>query len=366
MQSNKLTASAAPAKHNFVSLQALRGLAAVAVAFYHVYIILLEPEYGAQSVFQPIARHGFLGVSFFFVLSGFIIFMAHKNDIGNPGSILTYSYKRIIRVYPAYWIYTTLFIVAAAVGLGYPDFSWSPLNLISSYLLIPFVSDMTLPLKVAWTLVYEMRFYAIFILLLAFGWKMLWAIWAWAIAIIAVFVLGIETVDVLSPWNLYFIAGVAGYLLLDKLDGKRGIYLFLAGIILAVIYGFLSHDIERIAHLNRNRQELHFILVPTFLALIIGVVAIEKNYALVLPKWLTFLGDASYSIYLTHSAAISALLIIFKALGLNDLLGVKLTFLVVFLLSVLAGSIAYLLFEKPMVDLLRKPLRKKKSGLQRS
>lgn len=75
------------------------------------------------------------------MLSGFIILMAHHNDIGRPERFSAYVTKRIIRVYPAYWVYLTGFIAAAAVGLGYPDFSWNPRNLLTAYLLVPLASD---------------------------------------------------------------------------------------------------------------------------------------------------------------------------------------------------------------------------------
>jgi peptidoglycan/LPS O-acetylase OafA/YrhL len=257
-------------------------------------------------------------------------------------------------VYPAYWIYTTLFILAAYLGLGYPDFSWEPFNLIASYLLLPAVSDVTLPLKVAWTLVYEIRFYLIFLILIVFGWRALWVFWAWGAAILVLFLTGSEVTDLFSPWNLYFIAGMIGFLALNHLHGKQGIYLLMLGVSLTILYGFLSQDVERIAHLNRERPELHFLLAPAFLALILGVVTIEKSHSINPPNWLKFLGDASYSIYLVHSAAISALVLIFEKTCLMEIIGIRPTFLIIFILSVIVGSLAYIIVEKPLIRLFQK------------
>lgn len=47
------------------SLQVLRGLTAIAMAVYHVYIIMMKPEYGGVSLFEVPAKYGFLGVNFF-------------------------------------------------------------------------------------------------------------------------------------------------------------------------------------------------------------------------------------------------------------------------------------------------------------
>ncbi len=72
----------------------MRGLAALSVVVYHTYIILMEPQYGGHVLFAPVARHGVLGVSFFFVLSGFIISSAHWRDIGQPAAISRYAVRR--------------------------------------------------------------------------------------------------------------------------------------------------------------------------------------------------------------------------------------------------------------------------------
>jgi peptidoglycan/LPS O-acetylase OafA/YrhL len=341
-------------KNSIVTLQVLRGIAAISVAFYHVYIILMQPEYGGNVVFQPFARFGFLGVSFFFALSGFIIFTAHWKDLGTPRSIPTYLYKRVTRVYPVYWVYLTCFILAGAAGIGYPDFSWAPANLISSYLLIPFVSDMTLPLKVAWTLVYEIRFYIFFIVLLVFGFRAIWAFVVWGALILVSFFAGVETVpDVLSLWNIYFLAGMVGFLVLDRIPVHFGVALFCIGIFLFVLFVLLGDDIKRIAQLDANHPELHLILAPAFLALILGGVLMERAYDLRFPRILQLLGDASYSIYLVHSAAISVIVLISKKLGLIEMLGVQAFFIFTFLLAVAAGTIAYFVVEKPFVGLFR-------------
>jgi len=346
-------------QYNIVSLQVMRGLAAVAVVFYHVYIILMSPEYGEHVVFQQLARHGFLGVGFFFVLSGFIIFMAHARDIGRPSTVPTYVYKRVARVYPAYWIYLTAFICAAGAGIGYPDFSWDIGNLTSSYLLMAFVEEMTLPLKVAWTLVYEIRFYAIFILLLIFGTPFLWAFVVWGGAVVVAFlILGTNVPDVIALWNLYFLAGMLGLLALDRVPAKLGGWIFLTGVALFVVYGFVGSDILRIRHLEDNRPELHFLLVPAFLALILGGVLIERAYNIRFPSVLTLLGDASYSIYLVHSAAISAIVLVSRKLGLIESMGLELFFVFAFIAATFVGILAYFIVEKPLIRLSKRLLRR--------
>jgi peptidoglycan/LPS O-acetylase OafA/YrhL len=49
----------------------MRGLAAVAVAVFHAHVILARPEYGGFTILPGLATKGWLGVNFFFELSGF-------------------------------------------------------------------------------------------------------------------------------------------------------------------------------------------------------------------------------------------------------------------------------------------------------
>lgn len=336
------------------ALQVFRGLAACYVAFYHVYIILMEPQYGSNTVFRDFARHGFLGVAFFFVLSGFIISLAHVGDIGRLDRLPTYLRKRFVRVYPTYWVYLTGFIFASAFGVGYPDFSWNPVNLISSYILFPLSSKVTLPIKVAWTLVYEVTFYAFFISLFfsrIFGFLIMGT---WFFIVIANIFLIKSDIYIVSHWNLYFMAGILAYALY-RLEWSRLIWPALAGgIISLVAYALNADSISRIRDIAAPENvNLHFFLVVSFCLLVLGAALLDRKFEIRWPKLLIFIGDASYSIYLVHSSVISIVVIIAKKVKIFDSIPIELLFLLIFAVSVVAGAIAYLVVERPILNFLR-------------
>ena len=100
------------------TLQAGRALAAISVAAFHLSITMGVERYGGVPVFQEFTQHGSRGVDFFFVLSGFIILFAHVGDIDKPRAWGEYIYRRFVRLFPIYWLYTAGFVALLALGFG--------------------------------------------------------------------------------------------------------------------------------------------------------------------------------------------------------------------------------------------------------
>ena len=75
----------------YETLDALRGVAALAVVVYH----LGQVKLGAELV-----PHGYLAVDFFFVLSGFVVAHAYEEDLRRSLSFKSFALRRAIRIYP--------------------------------------------------------------------------------------------------------------------------------------------------------------------------------------------------------------------------------------------------------------------------
>lgn len=114
-------------------LDALRGLAALAVVFFHFTQVKLAPT---------LVPHGYLAVDFFFILSGFVVAHAYENALQTRLSWRTFMLRRIIRLYP-------LALLGAMMGLAILLLKWrffpDKVDPISGILLSGFFNALMLP-----------------------------------------------------------------------------------------------------------------------------------------------------------------------------------------------------------------------------
>ena len=150
------------ARPQIQSLQVFRGLAALAVVAHHA-VLSTDAFVGkVPEVLAQILLMGYLGVDFFFVLSGFIIMYAHFADEGTGPAVRRYAFKRLVRIFPAYLPISLALIFLYAALPGFSGATDRDYSLLSSLLLLP--ADGPPALSVAWTLVHELMFYFVFLL----------------------------------------------------------------------------------------------------------------------------------------------------------------------------------------------------------
>ena len=74
-------------------------------------------------VLWPVRWFGFAGVDLFFALSGFIITWAHLRDLGRPGKLPPYLFRRAWRIYPPFWAALVSAAALSYLTAGHPVFT---------------------------------------------------------------------------------------------------------------------------------------------------------------------------------------------------------------------------------------------------
>ena len=276
-----------------LSIQYLRGIAAIAVVLYH---IRSRAESLGYNGYWPSWLQG--GVDLFFVISGFIMVVTvHRAQ----KSSLEFMKDRIKRIVPIYWFFTSIAVILSG------EFG---AHAITSYFFIPYphpVENEMWPVLIpGWTLNYEMYFYLIFATCLTLPGR---ALIPTSIAIITAVILFdkiFETKAIMEFYSDTIVLEFAlGMLIASKFisGGRVGHWSF---IILGAI--FMLMPIPLVAG--------RFITLGIPVALIFsGTLSIEgklPNY-----KLLKLLGDSSYSLYLSHGFSLIILLKIWSVFELS-------------------------------------------------
>lgn len=142
-------------------IQYMRGVAALMVVWHHA-----RGQLPGLSALLP-NGFGAHGVDLFFVISGFIMVLTTTSTETTPWRFLK---RRLVRVVPLYWLVTLALVVLTMVSPNLLNtVKPTPSTTLMSLLFIPHISvgnpGMPWPILVpGWTLNYEMFFYAMFAL----------------------------------------------------------------------------------------------------------------------------------------------------------------------------------------------------------
>ncbi|MGW2523221.1 acyltransferase family protein [Streptomyces sp. NPDC001617] len=242
------------------------------------------------------AAYGWIGVEIFFVISGFVICMSCWGRTPRQ-----FFVSRVIRLYPAYWfgiVFTTA-VVVALPGV------WDRLKLrdiLLNFTMLQSGSGVDSVDGVYWTLWSELRFYLLFLVVVATGptyRKVVLFCCAWGAAAMLAPVAKFQPLTLAAnpegAW--FFIAGLALYLM-----HRFGQDLLLWGILaMAWLMGQrqLGLRIDDTEHVSGWRGSVVIFTVFLLVMVAIALGATDR----VRWKWLVTAGSLTYPLYLLHYVA---------------------------------------------------------------
>lgn len=345
------TAHSLPGGQVITNIQAVRGIASLMVFLGHS--ILLHPGMGFDWLAPFMGPIASSGVDIFFVISGFIIAtVAVKSGSDtrySPREIAwNFTVKRLTRIYPVFWI-----VMALALPLArYVEFSPSWIEHSSNLRQFFLVTHVNSHIMAAWSLGFEVYFYAIVAFALLIWPRRVMAVLAiWSVASISVILYGtyfggpwVGAYPV-SPMVLEFVFGM----LIAWLISKRVFSFAVTSAVLGAICFIVGLEVLRLNtwySLGPWWRTIYSGVPSAFL--IYGIVALEmKRGWKFAPFWSKF-GDASYSIYIWHQFLLYSMLTICEKAGLLGRIPGPLLLGIWMAIALWVGFLSYRYIEIPI------------------
>lgn len=317
-------------KDRFSELDALRGFAAIAVVVFH--FTTRAAREGFPLFDFEIGQHG---VQLFFTISGFVIYWTLERS----RTLLDFAVSRFSRLYPAYWAALAVLCVVNFV-FSIEDSVWVLGYAVNATMLQKFIGFQDVD-GVYWTLGVELTFYAWMALFFAMGqmkrivpisivWLVI-AAWMGAVEITTHHIPRVLDVASIFPHIPYFIAGMMFYLIRSK-----GIQREYVGV-LAVVF---------LATLAIYGPGMWW--MP---ALVFGIfwLAVARKLGWIVNPVTLWLGDISYSLYLTHRVWGQGVMIELTRLGTPKVVA----FAVAIAAALALATAIRWLIEVPALNLIR-------------
>lgn len=325
----------------YISVQYLRALAALFVLLAHISFKLETHSVNLLNGYNI----GSYGVDLFFIISGFIMCLTIDKK---KSTFITFMKARFIRIIPLYWILSFVALVIFWVNPSLVNSSGGQTSIWASFTLMP--NGYKYLINNGWTLSFEFFFYLVFSLFIPFR---TWQKTLTMTALLSLSLSGllVETVNsylkfITSPLLLEFAMGIAAYKIIrsKRIKLAHSIALIFASLGLLFYANNLGIESRDVIFGRAIYAGLPMML------LFLGFVSIE--YLMPKNKILYNIGMSSYSLYLLHPFALSAVTVCFSLLGLMSY--AYLYFFSMLFVSCISGWVCYKFIELPVGNKVRK------------
>lgn len=372
----------AAAAERYVFVDALRGIAAAAVVFHHIFMAAhyYVPLGGITPPWlYEFSTFGALGVEIFFVLSGFVIAHSLRNTPLTLSSVSNFMLRRQLRLDPPYWI----MLCVGLLRLFFKEKGLTPSPVpqtVAQWNVVPTwdviaanflyghnLLHVTEILQVAWTLCLEIQFYVFFIVVLCLGAMpgrtssgggkaaagakvsapTLWLVFGTGVLSLALVHLPLGYAVFTRYW-FYFASGVLAYWAFQQTISQKIFLSFMGLFAASIAWSLLPGNADGPTIYMAQKSEPFVLLTGAATAYLLWHMGRTGRLT---RAWnapaLQYLGKISYSLYLSHMLVISTILRMgYKLTGENPVAGAG-WMVVSAIVSVAVGHLLFVLVEKP-------------------
>jgi len=338
------------AMRRFAALDGLRAVSVIAVVWHHT---------SGTPGLSFTHKAGFLGVIFFFAISGFLItslLLRERNAVGGI-SLRKFYARRVLRIFPLYYATLLVYIVlVAATRRDSPEGTqfFHHLPAFATYT-FNWVSGKEETFSFAWSLATEEQFYLLWPPLLVAtltigGWKRTWPPLV-ALAVLIAISQGIDLAGGSSvmPWripaslSLPILLGAAAALVLST---RRG-FAVLSVVVGRVWSAPVAALLLAVAITANAAQQITEILM---VVVVVATCIVEWTPLHPILRWrpLAFVGVISYGVYLLHNLCANM-----ARIATREYEGI-LVFAVTLVTVVAVAYLSFRFFETPLLKLKRR------------
>lgn len=334
------------------ALTSLRFFAALMVFFSHLHFLRESPSREVSELFSNVLYEGYIGVTFFFILSGFILSYAYQERSLGGGEYSNYIISRVARIFP---LHLVTLVICVPVML-FASESLSLANLIANGTLTQaFFSDSTIYFSFnapAWSLSVEMFFYLFFPFLVVI--RSWWLVLLLALVIMLKLLLSITISSEAIHYYMYispplrvadFIAGLLLFRLYSAFKIESSAIATALQALSLIFLGLLVSLSS--AATQALRYDIYYIAPMMFIILAFSY---QNGHLarLISARPLIVLGEASFAFYLIHQIVIRVGQAFRGRAGLPNHVGVDIVLSTVYLLAaVILSLIVFKYYERP-------------------
>ncbi len=345
------------------NLDALRFFLALLVIIFHLPSLSKNqglPYFNSLPIFQ----RGVDAVYMFFVLSGFLIIrIIYKDKILDKFSIKNFYVRRILRIFPLYYLIIFFGFVFYQVILPYLNITFeNNYNLVDGILLTSFFLPNVFAfeykpggiLEILWSIGIEEQFYLIIGVLMFFVNKKRIFNVLIILAFITFFAYHYFNASLYHKYMfVYFFLICGGVMAIleerDKLNALKSNMIYTFCILILTLLHFVTDLFEFGIPWLKN------IFTCILFSLFIHIISCNNFKFSIKHKYINYLGRISYGIYMYHVIALNAIVFIFlqiKSKGIfNDTVTIILINILTFALTFILAHFSYKYYEKPFLKL---------------